>query len=145
MYRDSSEMRPFCEQLNKVDGWRNAKNRNCSNDRWRSELRQLLVGRRNSLLRPPDARTVEPATTGKVDGLYRVYPRNAMLARVLAMARCLSVCLSVCLSQVGVLLKWLDGSSWFLAWRLLSTSPTLCCFKEIQVRTKIRVLPSGTF
>jgi len=47
------------------------------------------------------------------------------------------------LSQVGVLLKWLDGSSWFLARRLLSTSPTLC-FKEIEVPTK-RVLPSGTF
>jgi len=27
---------------------------------------------------------------------------------------------------------------------LLSTSPTLC-FKEIQVSTKLRVLPSGTF
>jgi len=51
---------------------------------------------------------------------------------------------SVCLSQVGVLLKWLDGSSWFLAWRLLSTSSTLC-FKEIQVCTKIRALPFGTF
>ena len=68
------------------------------------------------------------------------YPCDAMLARVLAMA----LCLSVCLSQVGVLLKWLDGSSWFLAWRLPSTSPILC-FKEIQVCTKIRVLPSGTF
>jgi len=51
---------------------------------------------------------------------------------------------SVCPSQVGVLLKWLDGSSWFLAWRLLSTSPTLC-FKEIQASAKITVLPSGTF
>ena len=69
-----------------------------------------------------------------------VYPRDAMLTRVLAMA----LCLSVCLSQVGVLLKWLDGSSSFLAWRLLSTSPALC-FNEIQVCTKMRVLPSGTF
>jgi len=51
---------------------------------------------------------------------------------------------SVCPSQVGVLLKWLDGSSWFVAWRLLSTSPRLC-FKEIQVSAKITVLPSGTF
>jgi len=76
------------------------------------------------------------------DGDDRVwfYPRDAMLARVLAMA----LCPSVCLSQVGVLLKWLDGSSWFLAWRLLSTSPTLC-FKDIHVSTKIRVLPSVTF
>jgi len=63
------------------------------------------------------------------------YPRDAILAQVLAMALCLSVCLSVCLSQVGVLLKWLDGSSWILARRLLSTSPTLR-FKEIQVCTK---------
>ena len=55
-----------------------------------------------------------------------------------------SVCLSVCLSQVGVLLKWLDGSSWFLAWRLLSTSPALC-FKEIQVTAKIRALPLELF
>ena len=30
---------------------------------------------------------------------------------------------SVCLSQVGVLSKWIDGSSWFLACRLLSTCP----------------------
>ena len=66
------------------------------------------------------------------------YPR----ARVLAKALCL--CLTVCLSQVGVVLKWLDASSWFLAWRLLSTSPTLC-FKETRVSTRIRVLPSGTF
>jgi len=50
------------------------------------------------------------------------YPCDAMLARVLAMA----LCLSVCLSQVGVLLKWLEGSSWFLAGRLLSISPSLC-------------------
>ena len=50
---------------------------------------------------------------------------------------------SVCLSQVGVLSKWVDGSSWFLAHRLLSTRPTPC-FKEIHLSTKIRVLPSGT-
>jgi len=61
------------------------------------------------------------------------------------MALCLSacVCLSVCLSQVGVLSKWKDGSSWVLACRLLSTYPALCC-EEIQVSTKIMVLPSGT-
>jgi len=28
--------------------------------------------------------------------------------------------------EIGVLLKWLDGSSWFLARMLLSISPTLC-------------------
>ena len=36
-------------------------------------------------------------------------PRDAMIARVLAMALCL--CLSVCLSQVVVLLKRLNESS----------------------------------
>jgi len=41
-----------------------------------------------------------------------------------------SVSLSVCLSQVGVLSKWMDGSSWFLACRLLLIYPTVCC-KEI--------------
>jgi len=35
------------------------------------------------------------------------------------------VCLSVCPSQAGVVSKRLDESSWFLAWRLPSTSPTL--------------------
>ena len=61
------------------------------------------------------------------------YPRDAMLATgtTVAMALCL------CLSQVGVLKKLLDESSWFLAWGLLSTCPTLC-FKEIQISSKIR-------
>jgi len=54
-----------------------------------------------------------------------------------------SVSVCVCLSRVGVLSKWMDGPSWFLALRLLSTYPTLCC-KEIQVSTEIRVLPFGT-
>jgi len=51
------------------------------------------------------------------------------------------LCLSVCHSQVGVVSKALIC---FLAWRLRSTSPTVW-FSEIQVCTKIRVLPSGTF
>jgi len=52
------------------------------------------------------------------------FPRAYMLERVLAMASCLclSVCHSVCLSQVGVLSKRMDGSSWFLACMLLSSS-----------------------
>jgi len=54
-----------------------------------------------------------------------------------------SVCLSVCLSQVGVLSKRLNESSWFLARELHLTYPTLC-YKKIQVPSKIRVLPSGT-
>jgi len=50
----------------------------------------------------------------------------------------------VCLTQVGVLSKGMNGLIWFLAWRLLLTSPALC-FKEVQVSTKIRVLPSESF
>ena len=65
------------------------------------------------------------------------YPRDAMLARVLAMALCL------CLSQVRVLSKRLNESGWFLAWDRLSTCPTLS-YKEMQVLSKIRVLSSGT-
>ena len=49
------------------------------------------------------------------------YVHDDMLAWVLAMT------LSVCLSQVTVLSKWMDRSSWFLACRLLLTCPTLCC------------------
>ena len=44
-----------------------------------------------------------------VDSLSRCCPRDALLARVLAMA----LCLSVCLSQVGFLSKWMDKSRWF--------------------------------
>jgi len=73
--------------------------------------------------------------------LHTFYTREAMLARVLAMALCLPVCLR--LSQVGVLSNWTDRLIWILACRLLSTSPMLC-YKEIQLSTKISVLPSGT-
>ena len=59
---------------------------------------------------------------------YSFYPRDAVLARLLAVA----LCLSVCPSQV-VLSKWHDGSSWF--WR----------GGFVQVSTEIRVLPCGTF
>jgi len=52
----------------------------------------------------------------------RFYPRDATLARVLAV--CLSV--SVCLSQVGVLSKQMDESNCFLARELPFTCPTLC-------------------
>jgi len=63
-----------------------------------------------------------------------------MPARVLANGP-LSVSVSFCLSQVGVLSKCLDGSSWFLACRLLWIDPTLC-FKQIRVCSKMS--PSGT-
>ena len=71
------------------------------------------------------------------------YPRDAMLAWELATALYPCPCLSVCLSQVGVLSKRMDGIIWFWACGLLSTSPTLC-FKETEVSTNIRVLPTGT-
>jgi len=45
---------------------------------------------------------------------------------VLAMGLCLSVCLSVYPSQVGVLSKRMNESSWFMACELPSTRPTLC-------------------
>ena len=48
------------------------------------------------------------------------------------------VSVSVC-HKSGVLLNWLDESSWFLARRLPSTYPTMC-YNEIQVSTEIRVL-----
>jgi len=54
------------------------------------------------------------------------------------------VSVSVCLSEVGVLSKWMDGSSWFLAWELPSTCHTLC-YKEIQVSGKIRYSPLEVF
>jgi len=34
----------------------------------------------------------------------------------------LARCVSVCLSQVGVLTKRMDGSSWLLAWKLCLSS-----------------------
>ena len=67
--------------------------------------------------------------------------RYASAVYAMALCLCLSVCL--CLSEVGVLLKWLNGLSGFLTWRLPSTYPTLC-YKEIVLTPKIRVLPSGT-
>jgi len=57
-----------------------------------------------------------------------------MLSRVLAMALCPSVC--VCHKS-----KRLNESGWFLARELPSTYPTLC-HKEIQVPSKIMVLPN---
>jgi len=64
-----------------------------------------------------------------------------MLAQVLAMALCPCLCpsaISRCSTET-------DGRiDLILAWRLLLTSPTLCC-QEIQLSTKIRILLSGTF
>jgi len=62
-----------------------------------------------------------------------------MLVRELAMA----LCLSVCVSQVGFLLKRLNESGRFWAWKLPLTYPTLS-YNEIRVTPKIRALSPGT-
>ena len=63
------------------------------------------------------------------------------IAPVLAMDLCLCQSVCVCPSQVGVLSKRLNESSWFLAREL---PLTYLCYSEIQVPSKIRVLLSGT-
>jgi len=73
------------------------------------------------------------AGLGFLVALFFHYPRDAMLAQVIAMARCLSVYKSKRLNQPG----------WLLAWELLSTCPTLYC-KEIRITPEIRYFPSGT-
>ena len=66
------------------------------------------------------------------------YPRDAMLARVLATALCLSVCLSV------TNLSFIETNrriELVFAWELYSTCPTLC-YKKILVSPKITELSS---
>jgi len=46
-----------------------------------------------------------------------IFTRATLCSRILAMA--------LCLSQVGVLSKRMNKSSWFLAWELSSSHPTL--------------------
>ena len=53
--------------------------------------------------------------------LGRLISNSAVRLRIIAMA----LCLSVCLSQVGVLSKRLNESSWFEARELPSTHPPL--------------------
>jgi len=65
-------------------------------------------------------------------------PRDAMLASaVYASVLRPSVCPPVCLSQVCVLSKRTNESSWLFAWELSSSYPTLC-FGE---KSKIGYLP----
>ena len=69
--------------------------------------------------------------------IFSCLPLDAMSARHMLSSRvCLSVCPSVCLSQARIVSKRLDESSWFLAWRLPPTYPTLC-FEEISVSPKL--------
>ena len=78
------------------------------------------------------------------NNFYRV---TLCYSAVCTMALCLLVLVylsvGLCLSQVGVLLKRLNGLSSFFAWRLRSNCPTLC-YKEIRVTPKIKALHSGT-
>jgi len=53
---------------------------------------------------------------------WRIFTARCYASAVLA----LGLCVSVCPSQVGVVLKWLNESSWILACELPSTRPTLC-------------------
>jgi len=62
------------------------------------------------------------------------YPRDAMLARVLAMALCPSVCRRLSVTS-RCSIKRDERINLVLAWRLLSTSPILY-FKEIRVSAK---------
>jgi len=80
------------------------------------------------------------------------YPRNAMLARVLAMACLLSivclsasVCLSVCLSVTSRSSIETNGRIGLVFDRGASfVRPILRCYTKIRVPSKIRVLQSGT-
>jgi len=54
---------------------------------------------------------------------------------VFAVSAHLSVRLSVCLSQAGTVSKRLAEPSWFSAWKLPFTYPTLC-YAEIRVSLK---------
>jgi len=88
---------------------------------------------------------LDPSLNKSMRFRSRFYSRDAMLARVLAMALVpVCVCLSVSLSQVGVLSKGTDGLICFLLWELLSTLFFLRCvsrkFMYLQC-TKIRALP----
>ena len=65
---------------------------------------------------------------------------SAVYAVVVCPSACPFVCPSVHPSQVGIVSKPLDGSSWFLARRLPSTCPT----QKNRVPPEIRVLPSRT-
>ena len=98
---------------------------------------------------PNRPRRVGPATNCPVAELAAPsWPRRIGCAesaapscpRPLAIAPCLSVC--VCLSQIGVLLKQLNESSWF--WHGSFLRPIYLHCKEIWIPPKIRVLPSWT-
>jgi len=51
---------------------------------------------------------------GRSEKFSDFYPRDAMLARVIAIATCPSVCLSVCPSRAGIVSKRRKLAAWFL-------------------------------
>ena len=61
--------------------------------------------------RPPVADTTNSILRSYATIFF--YPRDAMLAPVLAMTLCPCLCLSICLLQVGVLSKGMNGLIWF--------------------------------
>ena len=61
---------------------------------------------------------------------------DTMLARV-AMAQCLCLCLS----QVGVLSKWMDGSSWFLAYIGFFRPILHCVIRKFRYLQKLMYFP----
>ena len=93
-----------------------------SNFRMPSQYRTgLSPTTRNSLSCKTVERSYNVAIKTKCRNHY--LPRDAMLARSTLSS---FVCRSFLRSQAGIVWKRLDGSSWFLAWMLPSTYPTLC-------------------
>ena len=70
------------------------------------------------------------------------YPRDAMLARVLAMALYMSVCVRLSVTSRSSI-ETVEQIGLVLARELLSASPTLCC-EKIRLPPKTRVLSCGT-
>jgi len=73
------------------------------------------------------------------------YSRDAMLARVLLLwpSACLSMSVCVCLSQIEVLSKLLNKSSWVLAGGSFLPPILHCVNRKFGYLQKIMVLPSG--
>jgi len=73
------------------------------------------------------------------------YPRDALLARVLAMALCPSVCLCLSVTRRCSIETDERIELGFLAWELPSTYPVYIVLKGNSGNSKIKVFPSGTF
>jgi len=80
-----------------------------------------------SFCRDSNPRQISPehvALSRQISCFIGFYPRDAMLASVLAIA----LCLSVCPSEVGVLSNRLEESNWFFSTRTFP--PILLCVKR---------------